>query len=101
MSFIAIGDRRTNCGNGTCRFVNVKIYKGGELWKTIKSTSNVVKRGDPVIIEKYSLCYTTKKIDKNYTVGKKNIKAKAYFYFTPPQGSWRTKGKGITVSVKF
>ena len=101
MKFIATGDKHSMCENGTCLFVNVKMYKNDKCIRTIKGTSVVVKNGDGVILDQYSCLYTDKKIDKNYAVGKGKIKVKAKFAFTPPnECSWGS-GMSLFPTVKF
>ena len=100
MSFAALGDKHSNCGNGTCIFTGVKIYKGKKKWKTIDGTSNVVKKGPGQVVSSTTCVYTDKQIRKNYAVGKKKIRVKASFYFAPPQEAYGWGG-GITTSVRF
>ena len=99
MRFNAYGDKHNNCGNVYCRIVNVKIYKGKKLWKTIKGYSKVVKRGD-YITSSYTVCYVSKKITKDYAVGNKKFKVKAGYYFDPPQEAYGWGGP-ITTAVTF
>lgn len=101
MSFTATGDKHTNCGNGTCRLIYVKIYRNKKLRKTIKGTSNIVKPGDGVILYSSSCCYTNKNIYKDYSVGKKKIKVIAKFAFMqPPEACWRG-GMSLFPKVNF
>ncbi len=101
MHFSAIGDKHSNCDDGWCSLVDVKIYKGKKRWKKIKGYSKLVTRGPGVIINKSSCVYLDKKITKNYSVGKKKTRVKAKFAFLPPKDALWRGGMSIFLNVKF